>query len=709
MKKKLKIYLHHSHYEPVTYKKRTGVFAVILNFIVSICYVIGLALLQTVLAPYRLLKALMNLQDTSSALSEKFKSQRFRQTIAVFTLLAVVAGASVHGLGLIAAGQNIKGQVLGASDAGIAYLQDAKVSLDAQNTSAAQVNFGKALEQFRNSKESLNSSGITLRSILSVVPQKRDAEAMLSAAELITQAGIKGTELLDLTNGMKLSAIGLNSDGANREVLDKAQKLLNESVELADLAAQEIDSVSISSIPENYRPAFINAKDMAGLFKANVNSLKEVCSLLFDLVLGQKNVLIVFQNNNELRASGGFMGTIGSAVLNDGALNSLDIRSVYDWDGQLKEKILPPQPMFLVNNQWYLRDSNWFASFPDSAKRMSVLFEKEGGETPDLIITMTPEIILDMLERTGPITLPQHNVTLTKENFVEQTQVETSVNYDKTLNQPKQFLADFFPILMEKVGSSGGMMTFLEIFQRNLYKKNVLLYSRNVEIQAKILAFNWGGELRSTDRDYLSIVNSNLGGTKTDRDMLRSINLQTEIDKDGTVTNKLIYTVKNLNRNSALNNKSFIRFYVPEGSNLISSEGFNTDIILPRLQESEYEIDEVVQNWQRKVIQDTVTGTFKGQEAGKTWFGNWLDVPAGETRTITLTYTLPFIVNNIDRHSLLVQKQSGSMIENIQYTVNFTGRNSLWNSNTATIEESSLKFNQDLMTDMFVGLVMEKR
>ncbi len=709
MKKKLKIYLHHNYYEPVLYKKKTGVFNVLINAISSLCYGVGFALLQIILFPYQVIKTFLNLPNTNLNISQKIHDKKFQKAMAVFMILAVTAGASIHGLKLIAAGQNIKGQVLGASDIGLNYLKDAKVSLDEQNTDAAQVNFDKALEQFRNSKDTLNSTNVALRSLLAVVPQKHDAEAILSAAELITQVGIKGTQLIELTQNMKLSAIGLNSAGTNKDSLLQAQTLLNDSVTLANQAANEIDRVSIDSIPESYRPAFVSAKDMAKIFQNNVTSLKEICSLLFDLVLGQKNVLIVFQNNNELRATGGFMGTIGNAKLQDGALNSLDIRSVYDWDGQLKEKVLPPQPMYLVNNQWFLRDSNWFASFPESASRISAMFEKEGGETPDLIVAMTPEVVLDMLDRTGPITLPQHNITLTKENFVETTQIETSVNYDKEQNQPKQFLADFFPILMEKVGEKGGLMTFLEIFQDNLYKKNVLLFSRNPEIQRQILKFNWGGELRTTDRDYLSIVNSNLGGTKSDLDMQRSTDLETTITSNGEVINTLRYSVKNLNTQTALNNKSFIRFYVPEGSKLISSEGFTNDIILPRLPEQEYTQDENVQNWQKKVIQNTVSGTFTGSEAGKTWFGNWLDTPASQTKVITLKYKLPFTIKSIDRYSLLVQKQSGSTIEGFNYKINFGHRSSLWKSNTASVNGGELIFNQALMNDMFIGLVLEEK
>ncbi len=711
MKKKLKLYLHHSHYETVSYNKRTGFFQTVLKTIFTICYGIGVGVIAIVTSPIYLYKFFASFPAHLQIAIRKLHNNQFRRTIAAFALIVVVTASGIHGLSLIAAGQDVKGRVLGASDAGFGYLQDAKTSLQAQNIDSAQANFNRALEQFKTSQEALNSTSTVLKGLLSVVPQKHDADRLLEAAQKITEAALKGTELINLTADMKLSAVGLSGGDKNRETLLHAQELLNDSVRLADESAELINAVSINSIPEQYQPTFVAAKDTATFFQSNVASIKEVCSLIFDIVLGQKNTLIVFQNNNELRASGGFMGTVGNARISDGSLNSLDIRSVYDWDGQLKQKILPPLPMRTVTDQWFLRDSNWFADFALSADRISSLFEKEGGETPDLIIAMTPDVIIQMLEKTGPITLPQHNITLTKDNFIEETQTATSITYDKQQNQPKQFLADFFPVLMERLGSqeNGGLMGFLEVFQQNLYHKQIVLYSRDSDLEKRITDFNWGGRLRDTDRDYLSIVNSNLGATKTDRFMERSTNLHSTVNSDGTITNQLEYTVTNpLPSVEGLLNKSFIRFYVPEGAKLEGSEGFNRDIPIPAIDNGGYDLDDKVQEWEKGVQQDNNSGTYYGTESGKTWFGNWLIVPGGQSKTVTITYTLPFKLGNLDRQSLLIQKQPGSRADKFNYELEFPGRSSIWNSSTSRIENNKLIYHQDLIADNFLGLVLRK-
>lgn len=707
MKKEVKFYLHHDLVEPVSYTKQTGVFGNIIRFfifliksLVNLCYIVGFGVIEIIKLPITIIKFIYSIPSRTKSIFTKIHLVYFRRKIAIFSLTVLISVTGIYGLNLVASGMQVKGRVLGTSDTGLNYLQEAKTSLESQNFELTQQHLTKALEAFKNSKETLDSADLALQGVLAVIPQKYDADNLISSAQLITQAGIQTTQLLQLLSTVKIGAIGLDAGTKNKQTLEKAQQLLDSSVMSVNLAAEKLNKVSISTIPESKRSQFIAAKDIATIFQTNSDTMKDVYSLLFQILLGQKNVLIVFQNNNELRASGGFMGTVGKATLVDGSIKSLDIRSVYDYDGQLKENIVPPQPIIAVNDKWFLRDSNWFASFPESAGRISSMYEKEGGETPDLIIVLTPEVILDMLDKTGPITLPQHNVTLTKDNFIEQTQTETSVNYDKTLNQPKQFLADFFPILMDKLSSSGGLMNYIEVMQKNLSQKQILLWSRSTELQNKILALNWGGKLAETDRDYLGIVTSNLGGTKTDRYIQRSSKLLSEITKEGVITNTIKFTVTNpLPNEAGLENKSFIRFYVPEGSNLISSSGFNSDIQIPRLDLTGYVQDEFVKNWQSEVKQDTVSGTNIGKESGKTWFGNWLVVNGGESKTVTLTYALPFKLKPVDHLSLIVQKQPGTLEQNFEYEVKADDWNRAWETGI---------FNSSLKSDSFFGLVLHK-
>jgi len=358
------------------------------------------------------------------------------------------------------------------------------------------------------------------------------------------------------------------------------------------------------------------------------------------------------------------------------------------------------------------QDSNWFADFPQSAKKIIEFYEKEGGETPDLIIAVTPNLIIDWLKIIGPLTLDKYGITLTPENFVEQTQAAATISNDLPTNSPKQILADLVPLLLQKISSldQNAWPAVIESLQNNLNSKQIVLYSRDENAQSQLQAFHWTGEMSPTDRDYLSVVNSNLGGTKTDLFIDQEATLNSTIADDGSVTNELEITRTNkMPKLELTHNLSFMRIYVPLGSKLISNIGF--DYKNPETgQNKAYRVDDDVYNWEKNSVKDVLTGTIIGQESGKTFFGNWINLQGGETRVVKLVYQLPFKINSTDRYSLLLQKQIGAQSQKLNWKFNFSGYQIAWkNFDTDQLNTSDLNSAIILDKDYFLGMALQKR
>ena len=165
------------------------------------------------------------------------------------------------------------------------------------------------------------------------------------------------------------------------------------------------------------------------------------------------------------------MGSYGIVTLRDGKIKKMTVDSIYNPDGQLLEKIEPPAPLKKITDNLAMRDSNWNPNFPDSAKLITQLYEKEGGFTPDGIIATDTNVFLDLLALTGPIEIEKYGLEINRENFVKTTQYKTSVDYDQTVNNPKMFLADFAQIFIEKVFSLEK-----EKQLENLYKEKTKLF-----------------------------------------------------------------------------------------------------------------------------------------------------------------------------------------------------------------------------------------
>ena len=117
-------------------------------------------------------------------------------------------------------------------------------------------------------------------------------------------------------------------------------------------------------------------KDISSRLKQTYSKLLSLSEIL-PTILGfyeDKNYLLLFQNDDELRPTGGFIGSIGDAVVKKGKIQNLTIQDVYELDGQLRNHIEPP---FIVRRylqpHLYLRDSNFYLNFQESASMAALL------------------------------------------------------------------------------------------------------------------------------------------------------------------------------------------------------------------------------------------------------------------------------------------------------------------------------------------------
>ncbi len=713
-KRSLKILLHHNIEDSVDvagqkskHKFWKRMIFGLLNFFTKFSYLIGLTIFGIISFPLTIKKLVFSKDELFIIQKKK---------LAIFALILLFAATPVFMLSVASEGWKLGGRVLGVSDEALSDITLARQAISNEDYELAQVSFAGALEKLVLVQNELNSSSTSIRAASSFAPASLNTDNFLRSATLLTESGILASRLMAEVSNLTFTPQGISSKNQDTKVA--ISKLTETSLELNSKlheAERLLKPINTSLFPAEYQLAINTTKDLLSETIIQSSQLSDMLVLLNDFTIGTKSFLVVLQNNNELRATGGFIGTIAQGRISDGVINNLDIRSVYDLDGQILDWIKPPSPLQAVNSRMFLRDSNWFASFPESAERLSIMYEKSGGETPDLIMAFTPELFLDFLRLTGPIELPTYNVIITAENFIEQTQTTTSISYDKNLNQPKQLLADLYPALMQRLGelTKNDPLLFISILQKSLSDKNILLYSRNSSLQSRFEQYNWAGKVLESDGDYLQIISSNLSGSKTDRDLNRSAILSTTIDEDGNVLNQLTYTINNpLPAVEGLTNRSWIRIMVPQNSKLLGSSGFTnfTPENLPT--DKLYNESPAISAWESELKFDQSNQIYIGKEAGKQYFANWLEVPGGETRTISVTYQLPKkLSGKISNYRLLWQKQSGMLPFPVEQRFKFESRIPKWsNFELRSSNDSSYQWlwQSQLTTDKFTGVVLTK-
>ncbi|MFA7209116.1 MAG: DUF4012 domain-containing protein [Parcubacteria group bacterium] len=660
-------------------------------------------------------------------------SRRYKKVFFSFAGVAAAIFLVIAGTGFFNKGMGVKKDVLGIGQDAYADLAMARDGIAGRDFQKSSLEFSQAYDKFGKISQDINSLGGILVETSRFIP----FFSKISSGDHIAQVGKDVSRIGILASGIMQSLDAIKNPLAGDagptvsflRIFQDTDKNLKEISILMQDVQDNLDKVNLDDIPEDRQAQFVELKSQlpeTNLFLAEFIGNSQI----FTDVLGgngMRKYLFLFQNNQEMRATGGFIGTYGVLDISNGNVRKFFIDGIYNPDGQLREKVIPPVPIQKISAAWSLHDSNWFPDFPKSAEKAAWFYEKTGGPTVDGVIAMTPTVMQKMLEITGPIELPEYGVTVDKDNFIEKIQYEVEVDYDKELNKPKQILADLAPKILDKLFNARNFSDIartMDVLSESLDEKQILIYSKNYEIEKVLSGQGWSGEILDTQKDYVSVVNTNINGYKTDGVVDEKIEHQAEIQPDGSVVDTL--TVTRHHRGGSLEhdwwnkvNADYMRVYVPEGSVLLSAEGQTREYDTPPL---DYRALAFKQDAQVRMEEDSLeideeSGTRIYADSGKTVFANWVYVSPQETVVIKYKYLLPFKLSMdgagkpADTYSLLAQKQAGSLgsafTAEIAYPDNYK---MVWNyPEKVRRENNNIKIESDLKTDKFVGAAFTQR
>jgi len=634
-------------------------------------------------------------------------------------------------------GFEIKENVLANSLSAYQSLLSAQDSLEEYDWQTAEQNFSSAHLDFIKAHQEIKKVGRLTLGILENLPGSSlisSGDHLIKIGKSLAQAGQKLSSAVNLFSFDSLFNLINLSEEPKSNILAVQKNSLSDSIKISrdDLnnalsgiksANQELAKIDVNVLPIEIQEGVFSLKEKLPLIEEMLaQSLDYSENLLSFLGHGNpRQYLLIFQNNSEIRATGGFIGTYGILTLDKGEIKELFIDGIFNADGQLHEKIIPPRPIQKISTAWSMHDANWFADFPTSAQKIAWFYEKTGGPTTDGVISLTPTLIERLLKLIGPIPMPEYDITLTSDNFVELIQYKVEIDYDKELNKPKKILSDFAPKFIHALNqlSSENRKKALEIIFDCFEEKHILVYFNNPSLEELAIEWNYAGQLLSTDKDYLSVVSSNINGYKTDMMVKETIKHQAEIQPDGSIIDTLTITRKHQGGQSEYDwwnrvNSNYLRVYLPLGSELISASGQNLEIYQPPIdyQKQGFKIDSLVNEIESKMIVDKKTGTHIFQENNKTVFGNWVYVSPGETVILTYKYRLPFkidLTKSADSYSVLVQKQLGSISSQFSYELKFPENWQVSWKHPDNAEQGSgiINYEEDLKIDRFLGVTFE--
>lgn len=667
------------------------------------------------------------------------KKPRVKQPVSPPSRTALVSSVAIFVVGLliflspafvgvtVSHVRTLEARVMGSATTAFEQLQLAADYTQQLQASPARAAFQESQEAFKLAQSQVEPFD-ALMPAAGMIPFKGDEIQsgwhLLNAGYELSLAGEQITKAMEEFNATDIQSVARDENVGITRLLLIAHATVSPTQEHLARAVEHVEQVNIDAVPEDKRDLAARVQSVLPEVNAQLTEATQMIELLLAMLGNERErrYAVVFANNHELRAGMGFPGAVAFVDVRNGVVTNIDIPGggVYDISGQLTEKIISPKPLHLVNPHWTLQDSLWFPHFPTSAEKFQWFLSESAAPSVDGVIALTPSVIEDLLEVTGPIDLQSsYGLVIDENNFYDEVQLLAEEKYDETQTS-KQIIADMTPILFNKLFSAGDdpeqLANVVDVMSRALDEKNIVLYMNDEMLQRSVSALDWGGELKTTDGDYLAVINDNIAGGKTNSVVEDTIKHRASIAEDGTVTNTVTYTLNHVGEPDDVlqgtKYTGFVRFYVPEGSQLIDATGFETpDSQLFISPDEDARIDDDLQRISGDVLVNELTQVYSNTEFGKQMFGGWMQVEAGKSASVTLTYTLPFQIGNqdvldpVDQYTLLVQKQLGSfgtiLRTEVETPDNMVVTRAYPNGDTGVQEVL-------LSQDFFMGLILER-
>lgn len=317
-----------------------------------------------------------------------------------------------------------------------------------------------------------------------------------------------------------------------------------------------IENIDLTNLLKNLEPSLIQINDLlyktivnyeniGDLWDKNLNNkllfAKEKLKYTYNLITTltrdyeeflsilwhnwEKKYLILFQNNDEIRATGWFIWSLATLTLSHWKIDSFVTDDVYayEWDINKVYTDKKPAPEWLnkITSTFWLRDANYFIDFDESSNSIKYFLDMINKDI-DWILYINQDTILDFLNYTWSIDFEKIEKWINSENFslVISTLVEAQSFKVWTLSSPKQVLFDFAYKFIDKLKQDKDYFKYLDIVIKNIESRDIVFYSFNPEENNLLwkLWLNWKINYSDT-LDFSYPVYTSVWWNKSDRYM----------------------------------------------------------------------------------------------------------------------------------------------------------------------------------------------
>ncbi len=464
------------------------------------------------------------------------------------------------------------------------------------------------------------------------------------------------------------------------EVLVAGRSRFLAAEEAVDAALEARTKIDAGRLSPKTRPLLDKLDPYLPWIRDGVKAAIVAPKLLGAEEYGPQTYLVLIQNEDELRATGGFITAVGTVTIEKGDVIGFQVEDSYAVDDYSKLYPAPPWQLsrFMDAPIWVFRDSNWSPDFPTAATWAEYLYAYGRAHSVDGVIAIDQEALRIVLQAMGPLKLDGFAEPVTASNIKEFMYAARGQGGENWFETRKDFMGPLAQALLEKVqkGSDVSLQALGEAVVKALDERHILVQVDDADASILLAHRGWDGALRPGDGDFLMVVDSNVGFNKVNAVAQTAIRYEVDLTDLANPKALLVLNHANPAKGEApcvhgtdeyetsdyqqLINRcywDYVRVYTLEGTDLLDATPH--DIPGEWLIQGEAlpgKVDRLDNN-----------GVLKENPEGLQAFGTMIVIPPGDERKTSFAFSLPpGVVRQGDsngewKYLLHIQKQPGTI------------------------------------------------
>jgi hypothetical protein len=317
-----------------------------------------------------------------------------------------------------------------------------------------------------------------------VVTEQLDAVSSGVARPLVALAG-------------QLSGGGLLRDGAiDVEMVAAAHSPLADAAAVLDRSTAEIAGIPRDQLVGPVADGVDDLESLVDSLSGTVGSLNDLTGVLPGM-LGDaepRSILVMIQNNAELRSGGGIAGSFAEVVADGGRLElarQADSSEFSHTDSAVLDVPESTESLYGDTVGRFVQNATSTPDFDLTARLVSTWWQGLTGDTPDIVLSIDPIVLRSLLAVTGPLALGD-GTQLEQDTFVQQVMVRPYVKLDAK-EQTAYFQDLTVRFFASLTTSTAPASEWLDALQRPIEQGRISVWSRDASESAVLAGTSLAG------------------------------------------------------------------------------------------------------------------------------------------------------------------------------------------------------------------------